>query len=274
MPCGTLARMATSRRIFITGATGGVGELVVKALAARGDAVLAHARDRAALERLVSEVRASGGDVTPLHADLSSLAETRKLADEAQATGDIDALVNNAAVGFGRDKTHRETTRDGLEMRFGVNYLVPFLLTERLSAHPGKTPAVVHVASIGQAPLDESDLQSERAYEGILVYRRSKLALIMDTFERARRDPTRAYLAVHPGTLLATKMVLEAGIAPLGKAEDGGKAVVAAIDHALAGQTNVYYDTTRLARANPAAYDVAAQERLRAVALGMLAPYL
>ena len=228
----------------------------------------------AALDKLVAEVRGSGGSIEPFVADLSSLAEARELADAVQASGDLDVLVNNAAVGFGRDKMLRETTRDGLEMRFGVNYLVPFLLTERLTAQAGETPAVVHVASIGQAPLDESDLQNERAYEGILVYRRSKLAMIMDTFERARRDPSRAYLAVHPGTLLATKMVIEAEIAPLGKAEDGGIAVTAAIDHALAGETNVYYDTTRVGRANEAAYDVAAQERLRKVALGLLAPYL
>ena len=68
--------------------------------------------------------------------------------------------------------------------------------------------------------------------------------------------------------------MIEAGIAPRGKAEDGGKAVTAAIDHALAGESDVYYDTTRKARASEAAYDQAAQARLRKVALGLLAPYL
>ncbi len=269
------AASSRSRRIFITGATGGVGELVVKTLAARGETVLAHARDRVALAKLVADVRASGGTITPFEADISSLAATCKLADAVEAAGDVDVLVNNAAVGFGRDTTLREVSQDGLELRFAVNYLAAFLLTERLTARPGKTPAVLHVASIGQAPIDESDLQSERGtYDGVLIYRRSKLAMIMDTFERARRDRTRAYLAVHPGTLLATKMVIEAGINPLGKAEDGGIAVTAAIDHVLAGETGLYYDTTKQARANEAGYDEAAQGRLRQVALQLLAPYL
>jgi hypothetical protein len=59
---------------------------------------------------------------------------------------------------------------------------------------------VVNVASAGQAPLDRNDLMSASGYDGVLAYRRSKLALIMDTFQCAASDPARAYLALHPGT--------------------------------------------------------------------------
>src|ERR1019366_2137808 len=55
-------------------------------------------------------------------------------------------------------------------------------------------------------------------------YRRAKLALISDTLERAARDPARAYVALHPGTFLDTKMVHEAGIAPRGTAEECAQA--------------------------------------------------
>jgi NAD(P)-dependent dehydrogenase (short-subunit alcohol dehydrogenase family) len=261
-------------RILVTGATGGVGEALVRSLAARGDVILAHARSAAALEHLVTDVQTSGGNISAFVADLSSLDEVVRL---ARHVGPIDVLINNAGVGFGRDRTRREESRDGFEMIFAVNYLAPFLLTETLTADKRTGAAslrtIVNVASAGQAPLDEADLMLERpgAYEGTLAYRRSKLALIMDTFDRARRDPKRAYVALHPGTFLATKMVLEAGIAPLGTAEDGAAAVQAVLDQALAGKSGVYFDKAKPTRANAAAYDQAAQERLRKKALALVA---
>ena len=111
---------------------------------------------------------------------------------------------------------------------------------------------------------------SERNYDGVLAYRRAKLALISDTLERAARDPARAYVALHPGTFLDTKMVHEAGIAPRGTAEEGGLAVLSAIEQALLGVSGAYFDRTNPAHAEPDAYDVHAQERLRARTLGLL----
>jgi NAD(P)-dependent dehydrogenase (short-subunit alcohol dehydrogenase family) len=261
-------------RILVTGATGGVGELLVRRLSARGDAVVAHARDRGALAKLVAELSGAPGEVTGIEADLSSLVEVARLASEV---GTIDALVNNAGVGFGSDRSKRETSRDGFELRFAVNFLAAFLLTETLVAQDERhrLRAIVHVASIGQAPLDDADLMSAKpgAYEGVLAYRRSKLAMVMDTFERAARDKTRSYVAVHPGTFLATKMVRDAGITPQGKAEDGAIAVEHALDAALAGASGVYFDTVREARANDAAYDAAAQARLREAARNLTAPF-
>ena len=130
--------------------------------------------------------------------------------------------------------------------------------------------AVINVASAGQAPLDEDDLMSERNYDGVLAYRRAKLALISDTLERAARDPARAYLALHPGTFLDTKMVHDAGIAPRGTAEEGAQAVLSAIEQALSGVSGAYFDRTQPAHAEPEAYDVRAQQRLRARTLELL----
>ena len=104
----------------------------------------------------------------------------------------------------------------------------------------------------------------------MLAYRRAKLALIIDTLEGAARDPGRAYVALHPGTFLDTKMVHEAGIAPRGTAEGDAQAVLSAIEHALSGVSGAYFDRTQPAHAEPEAYDVRAQQRLRAQALALL----
>lgn len=252
-------------RILVTGVTGGIGEHVVAKLAARGDTVVAHGRDRAAVERLVASLP-SGTKALAVVADLASLTEVAKLAKEV---GNVDVLINNAGVGFGSDRAKRETSKDGFELRMAVNYLAPFLLTERISRGDGGCRAVVNVASVGQAPLAKGDLMSTRDYDGVLAYRRSKLALVMDTFERARRDARCHYVCLHPGTFLATKMVKEAGITPLGKAEDGADAVIALLDRALAGETGSYFDVMRPERADPAAYDEGMQTWLREQGLAL-----
>ncbi len=244
-------------RVLVTGTTSGIGEELVPLLVARGAVVIAHGRDEARLRAL--------GAAATVVGDLASLAEVARIARD---DGAVDVLVNNAGVGFGADRKRRETSRDGFELRMAVNYLAPFLLTELVRAR-----AVVNVASAGQAPIDEDDLMFEKGYEGVLAYRRSKLAMVMDTFERARRDPSRACVALHPGTFLATKMVREAGITPQGTAADGAGAVLAAIERALAGESGIYLDGTAVARADAAAYDEPAQDRLRTRALGLTAPF-
>jgi NAD(P)-dependent dehydrogenase (short-subunit alcohol dehydrogenase family) len=66
--------------------------------------------------------------------DFSSLEQVHWLADEITADHDrLDVLVNNAGIGAGRrGETSRDSSRDGYELRFVVNYLAPFLLTRLL----------------------------------------------------------------------------------------------------------------------------------------------
>ena len=64
----------------------------------------------------------------------SSLAEVRRLAADVQKNNDrLDILINNAGIGFGDPtSSQRELSQDGYELRFSVNYLAPFLLTNLL----------------------------------------------------------------------------------------------------------------------------------------------
>jgi NAD(P)-dependent dehydrogenase (short-subunit alcohol dehydrogenase family) len=81
-------------------------------------------------------LRAAGhGSAAFLPADFSSLAEVRRLAATVrQGCERLDILINNAGIGSGGSSGSRETSQDGYELRFAVNYLAGFLLTRMLPA--------------------------------------------------------------------------------------------------------------------------------------------
>src|SRR5262245_29841388 len=118
--------MADQRTIFITGATDGLGRALAHRLAAAGDEVLLHGRDQQKLDSAAAEIATQHGVSKPrtFRADLASLAEVRRLADEVLAAiSRLDVFVSNAGVGFGQPDGHeRRTSADGYELRFAVNY--------------------------------------------------------------------------------------------------------------------------------------------------------
>ena len=241
-------------RVLVTGATGGIGTPTAELLARGGATVLAHGRDH---RRVAALVKALPG-AEPFVADLESLAGVRRLAAEVTSAGPVDVLINNAGIGFGADRYKRETSLDGFELRFAINYLAPFVLSRALV--PRK--AVVNVASAGQLELRLDDLQSTFAYDGVEAYRRSKLALIMLTLDQAKAGPVPS-LALHPGTFLDTGMVRDAGIPPQGTAKSGAEAILYVLERALAGVTGIYFDVKSESHALPSAYDEATRRSLR-----------
>jgi len=260
------------RVALITGATQGVGRVVAERLGAQGWHVLVHGRDRDRGEQVVSAIEARGGSARFHAADLSSLKAVRQLAEEVMTNHPaLQLLINNAGVGFGRPDAGRELSQDGFELRFAVNYLAPFLLTHRLlpallEAAPSR---VVNVSSLGQEELDFGDLQMVHGYSGVKAYRRSKLALIMFTFDLAaelqRLDVT--VNALHPATLMDTFMVQEAQWQPMSTVEQGADAIMnLAVGDLHQGRTGEYFDQRRPARALRQAYDQQARERLRQIA--------
>ena len=260
------------KTVLVTGATGGIGFLAAQALLRAGARVLLHGRDTT---KLAASVRALSGDgviAGTFAADLARLADVAALATRVgHEVPDLDVLVNNAGVGFGADRRRRETSCDGFELRFAVNYLAPFVLTERLLARGAPRRAVINVASIGQEPLDFSDLQCEQSYDGISAYRRSKLALIMWSFDLAARFPERVVHALHPGTLLDTNMVRDAGVAPRGPASRGAEVILGVVERALREpRSGLYFDELTEARAKPPAYDAEQRRALRAATLALV----
>ena len=93
-----------NKTVLVTGSTDGVGRLVARRLADQGARVIIHGRDRARGERLRDEIRAAKrGSAAFLPADLSSLAELRRLAGTVRQDYDrLDVLINNAGHRLGR----------------------------------------------------------------------------------------------------------------------------------------------------------------------------
>jgi NAD(P)-dependent dehydrogenase (short-subunit alcohol dehydrogenase family) len=243
--------------ILVTGATSGLGRAVASALDRQGHTVLVHGRDPAKVDDAVG---ALAGDARGYVADLSSLEEVRGLADEVATNEDrIDVLVNNAGVAT----PERLDSRDGIEMDFAVNHLAHWLLTGRLL--PRVQKRIVNVASIGQAPIDWDDPLLERHWESFRAYAQSKLAQIAYTFDLAERidgnGPT--VTALHPATLMDTRMVRESFGRSMSTVEDGvGPVVRLGTGDDVEGVTGRFYDQTRESRAHDQAYDPQARERL------------
>lgn len=148
------------------------------------------------------------------------------MADRIRATEPrLDALVNNAVAGGGTEPLRRELSRQGHELRFAVNHLAPYaLLRDLLPLLIASAPArVVNVASIGQEAIDFDNVMLERDYEGLRAYCRSKLAMIMTTFELAAElDGTGVTVnTLHPAHLMDTEGVRAYGLTPAVGIEEG-----------------------------------------------------
>jgi NAD(P)-dependent dehydrogenase (short-subunit alcohol dehydrogenase family) len=177
------------KTIVATGATSGIGEVAVLALAELGARIVFIARDEARAKATMQklEAKAPGLDHRLHLADLSSVAETRKVGEAIAASEPrIDVLINNAGALF----SHRRVTPEGLELTFALNHMAYFVLTEALrdklvASAPARIVSTSSAAHRGMK-LDFSDLQSAKSYNGLRVYGRSKLANILFTRELAR----------------------------------------------------------------------------------------
>ena len=156
----------TGKTALVTGSTDGVGRLVARKLGQAGGRVLVHGRDAERGARAIAEIEASGGAASFLAADLSSLEEVHRLASAVQATvGQLDILSNNAGIGTAGP---RQTSAEGFELRFTVNYLAGFLLTLLLlpSVKNSAPARIVNVSSAGQQPIDFDDVMLTGGYSG------------------------------------------------------------------------------------------------------------
>ncbi len=83
----------------VTGASSGIGEATVRALAAEGAAVVAGARRKERLDGLVEEVAKEGGKAIAVECDVTDEGQAHGLIERAvEEFGRMDILVNNAGV--------------------------------------------------------------------------------------------------------------------------------------------------------------------------------
>ena len=192
--------------VVVTGSNIGIGLETAVGVAEQGATTILACRNQAKAEAAAQQVtqRTWNDDVHVVPLDLADLASVRKAADEITTRWDrLDVLVNNA----GGTWSQRQHTAQDFEYTFGVNHLGHFYLTnlllDRLRA---STPSrVVNLTSVGHhaafGGMRFDDLQSEKRYEGMEVYCRSKLANVLFTRQLAKRLDGSGVTAnaVHPG---------------------------------------------------------------------------
>lgn len=190
--------------VVVTGATSGIGQVASEKLAAMGARIVFVARDRARAERTMARLREKGPglDHTVHYADLSNLADMKRVAEEiATRETRIDVLMNNAGAMFGE----RLVTRDGLERTFALNHMSYFVVThilrERLQSTPGARIVNTSSDAHRRARVDRNNLQMLAGFRMFKAYCLSKLYNILFTRELARQMSGAKVTvnALHPG---------------------------------------------------------------------------
>ncbi|MEE8583124.1 MAG: SDR family oxidoreductase [Dehalococcoidales bacterium] len=263
------------KTVLITGANTGIGRATTLALAGMGAKIvmLCHTRERG--QKAMEEIKekSDNPDIDLLVADLSVQADVRRAAAEFAARySRLHVLINNAGVIL----PNRVVTGDGLESTLAVNYLAPFLLTNLLrdglkAAAPAR---IINVASGIQRALDFADLQGEKRYGGLRAYGESKTALILHTYELARRLAGTGVTAncLHPGDIRTDifrhytglfKLILSISGPLMRSPEKGAQTpVYLASSPKVQNVTGRYFVNRRPVKSSASTYDESAARRL------------
>ncbi len=199
------------KTILLTGATDGIGLATARMLVSEGQHVLLHGRNSEKLEKTEKELSELPGDgsVESFVADLSRMNDVEALANDVTKRYDtLDVLINNAGVYNAPDLI----TQEGLDLRFVVNTLAPYLLTKRLLPLLGVSGSVLNISSAAQSPVNPEALAGHVKLSNYEAYAQSKVALTIWSqnlaFSLKEKGP--AICSVNPGSLLDTKLVKEA----------------------------------------------------------------
>lgn len=242
------------KKIAITGATDGIGLATAKLLAEQGHHLLLHGRSAAKMENAIESILnvAPKAKLESYLADLSSIRKTKKFAADLLANhSTLDVLINNAGV----LKTPNPITDEKLDARFVVNTISPYVLTRSLEALLGDTGRVVNLSSAAQQAVELDALLGEQPLDDdMAAYAQSKLALTMWTFALASASTSNAptYIAVNPGSLLASKMVKQ-GFGVSGSDLGIGAEILckAALSEEFGDASGRYFDNDKQAFSDP-----------------------
>lgn len=270
------------KTVLLTGGTSGIGKEAATEIARRGATVLVTGRNRSKGEAAVEEIRRRSANeaVDLLVSDFASQDDVRQLAQAVSDRFDrLDVLINN--VGLGRFERH--VTEDGIEMTFAVNYVSHYLLTNLLLPVLEAAPSarIINVSSglHADGELDFDDLHRSRSYDGWEAYRQSKLAMVLFTYELARRleETDVTVNCLEPGFVPGTSLFRDTpwyyrvgfwllDLLPGQFVRTTGKAaetyVYLASSPEVADVTGRYFLDSRPTRSAPQSYDKEAQRRL------------
>lgn len=196
----------------ITGADGGMGMEITRAVATAGYKVIMACRDpEIAEEKRQLIMRETGNialEIVPVN--LASLSSTAFFANELLQRGEVITLLMNNA---GTMETRRCITEDGLERTVSVNYVAPYLLTRKLLPLMGEGSRIVNMVSctyaIGKLDFPDFFLRGKKgAFWRIPIYSNTKLALTLFTIALSKKVKEKGIIvnAADPG-IVSTKII-------------------------------------------------------------------
>jgi NAD(P)-dependent dehydrogenase (short-subunit alcohol dehydrogenase family) len=230
--------------------------MAAQLLIEQGHSVVLHARNQRRAQDALARVPGADGVVT---GDLTSIAQTRKVAEQVNELGAFDAVIHNAGIGYREPR--RIATEDGLPHVFAVNTLAPYILTALIE----RPKRLVYLSSglhrNGDASLEDLTWE-HRAWQGQQAYSDTKLYDVLLAFAIARRWPEVFSNALEPGWV-ATKM---GGAGAPDDLDEGHRTQVwlAVSDDPAAMVTGEYFYHMRLRAPNPASRNVERQDALLA----------
>ncbi len=247
------------RTVLVTGSTDGIGLETARMLVSEGHHVLLHGRSPTKVDESKGRLSGlrGGGRVEAYVADLSRLDDVEAFAEAVvEQQPALDVLINNAGV----YKAAEPVTEDGLDVRFAVNTIAPYLITTRLLPLLGASGRVVNVSSAAQSPVDTEALSGRVRLSDGAAYAQSKLALNMwsRSLALAMEGSGPLIIAVNPGSMLGSKMVREAFGVSGGDIRIGADILVrAALSEEFAAASGLYFDNDarRFASHHPDALD-------------------
>ena len=199
------------KTILITGSTDGIWLVTAKMLVSQGHNILLHGRSLEKLEKVEKALpeTVGGSTIECYVAYLSQIEDVEALAKAvSEKHKKFDVLINNAGV----YKVPNSITQDGLDVRFVVNTIAPYLLTKRLVPMLGSLGRVVNLSSAAQSPVDLKALSGKVSLSDGAAYAQSKLALTMwsHSMGLSLKGEGPVVVAVNPGSMLGSKMVKDA----------------------------------------------------------------
>jgi NAD(P)-dependent dehydrogenase (short-subunit alcohol dehydrogenase family) len=228
-------------RIFITGSADGLGLLAAGQLIKLGHQVVLHARNEKRSKEALQKVP---GAETALAADLTSMDETKELAEQVNALGNFDAVIHNAAV--------YQTAATEI---FAVNTIAPYILTCLV-----KKPNRLIYLSSGMHTGGHFQPEHFKPGSDQVSYSDSKLHILMLSMAVARKWPQVCSNAVNPGWV-PTKMGGRSAPDDLQKGYET-QVWLAVSNDAEATVSGHYFHHKSRERFPPAASDAALQEKL------------
>ncbi|NTS76509.1 SDR family NAD(P)-dependent oxidoreductase [Catenovulum sp. SM1970] len=241
-----------AKTIFLTGATDGIGLATAHMLADLGHNLIIHGRNAQKLADLKADLADKYNiEVESYQADLSDLQDVKDMVNMIKtAQNQLDVIINNAGV----FKTDSPVNEAGLDVRFVVNTIAPYMLSQGLLSVLKPGSRIINLSSAAQASVDYQAFNGNKKLSAGEAYAQSKLAITQWSIFMADefRSKNIIVIPVNPGSLLASKMVKEGyGIAG-GDIQIGAKILThLSLDAEYEAHSGQYFDNDAGQFANP-----------------------